>query len=213
MTPAGRLRQVAARGSRSPRLNKWLQSAGILRRLAAAVRLIAEGRSPRSVVGFIDIPGHFSVVDSWDRTARRSGRLPEGVGENETEGIYVAPESYARYDDITRLFTTADAEAWGSGYGRVRADFQRVFSEVARPGEQFDDVLTVAIKRLVSVSIPEGQPELIEHGALFLYKDPKLEALSDAEKHLLRMGPENARAMQAFLRRFAKSAGLNVGGR
>lgn len=210
--PRAVLRQVAARGSDSPLLDAWLRSAGIIRRLAAAVRLVAEGRSPRSVVGFIDVPGRFSVVDSWDRAARRAGRLPPGLSEDETESIFVAPEAYARYDAIAEVFAGADARAWGRGYTRVRPHFQKVFAEVARPGERFDDVLRAAIERLLRVEIPAGQAELVERGAVFLYRDAELEALGEAEKHLLRMGPQNGRAIQAFLRRFARAAGLKVRG-
>lgn len=208
-SPQERLREVARSGSGSRRLQKWLDSASI-RRLAAAVRLIAQGRSPRPVVGFIEVPGRFSVVDSWDQAARRAGRLPPGLPENETEAIFVSPESYARYDAVTRVFTSADAAAWGRGYRQVRPYFQRVFREVAEPSERFDDVLVEALDRLLQVEVPPGQAELIERGAVFLFKDPQLEALSDAEKHLLRMGSKNAAAMQSFLRRFARSAGLRV---
>ena len=212
VTPRAALRAVAARGSDSPLLQEWLASAGIIRRLAAAVRLVAEGRSPRSVVGFIDVPGRFSVVDSWDQEARRAGRLPPGLGEDQTDSIFAAPEAYARYDTIAEVFANADARALGRGYARVRPHFRRVFAEVARPGERFDDVLSTAIERLLVVQVPPGQVELVERGAVFLYKDPELEALGEAEKHLLRMGPKNAQAIQLFLRRFARSAGLDVRG-
>ena len=40
------------------------------------------------------------------------------------------------------------------------------------------------------------------------YADPKLEAMPAAQKQLLRMGPENARAVQAKLREIALALGI-----
>jgi hypothetical protein len=42
----------------------------------------------------------------------------------------------------------------------------------------------------------------------FQFADPELEALSPAQKHLLRMGPHNMRLVQTKLRAFARAAGL-----
>ena len=39
-------------------------------------------------------------------------------------------------------------------------------------------------------------------------KEPELEALSPAEKHLFRMGAKNAQVVQSSLKRFASAAGL-----
>lgn len=207
--PAALLRRSAARGSSSKLLGEWLNAPGIFRRLAAAVRLVADGRSPRSVVGFIKVPGRFSVVESWDPKARKAGRLPAGVDPADKDRIFMARESYTRYDEIGRLFSEANPEAWGRGYRRLRPHFDRVFAEVAKPGERFDEVLGRAIDRVLSVEVPERQPELVEKGATFLFADPELEALSDVEKHLIRMGPKNAAAVQAAVRRFARSAGFS----
>lgn len=205
--PAVLLRRAAARGSDSKRLAKWLEAPGIFRRLAAGVRLVAEGRSPRGVAGFVEVPGRFSVVESWDPKARSSGRLPPGVSADDMDRIFIARESYARYDEIAKVFASANAQAWGRGYRRLRPYFERVFSEVAKPGERFDDVLGRAIERVLTAEVPE-QPELVENGAIFKFKDPELEALSDVEKHLIRMGPKNAAAIQASVRQFARSAGF-----
>ncbi len=44
----------------------------------------------------------------------------------------------------------------------------------------------------------------------YRYVDPKLEALSPAQKQLLRMGPENAQKIQAKLRELAGVLGLKL---
>jgi hypothetical protein len=202
------LRALGAKGSRSPELEKWLAADGILRRLAAAVRLVAEGRSPRAMVGFIQVPGGFSVVESWDPRARKAGQIPSSVPAGDKDRIFASPASYARYDGIAEILASADVEAWGRGYAELRPHLDEVFAEVARPGETFDNTLAAALHRLAEVDVPTGQAELISDGGVFLFKDPALEALSDAEKHLLRMGSKNARAIQSVIARFSKAAGL-----
>jgi hypothetical protein len=45
-------------------------------------------------------------------------------------------------------------------------------------------------------------------GAIYLYADASLEALSPVEKQLLRLGPEQMTSVQTWLRRFEAAAGL-----
>ncbi|GMU06211.1 DUF3014 domain-containing protein [Corallococcus caeni] len=56
--------------------------------------------------------------------------------------------------------------------------------------------------------LPKAPVELTPKGALYVYADPSLEALGAAEKHLLRMGPENMRKLQAKLTELAAALGL-----
>jgi hypothetical protein len=46
-------------------------------------------------------------------------------------------------------------------------------------------------------------------GAVYAFSDPKLEALGPVEKHLLRMGPRNARLVQAKAREIEGALGLS----
>ncbi len=193
------LRRLATRGSSSPELASWLSAEGVLRRIAAAALLISQGRSPRNMLGFIQIADPFKVIDT----------LVESKGKGE-DRILIAPESYARYDVLARVVKGADVAEWGRGYRRLRPHLNAAFAEVAEPGQRFDDVLAAAITRLLAARVPEGPIELVEKGALFLFADPALESLSDAEKHMIRLGPANAAVIQEGLRVFARNAGLRV---
>ena len=203
--PDALLRKVAERGSASPLLHGWLDAQGLLRRFAAAVHQISQGRSPRQVLGFISIPGRFEVIESWDPAAQ--ARLPDGATPGE-DRIYVDPASYHRYDGVAGVFRDADVEAWAAGYRRLSPYLERVYAEVAAPGERFDHALARALDRIRGVTLPTGAVELVEKGALFQYADPKLEGLDEVSKHLLRMGPDNAGAIQTAAARFMKAARL-----
>lgn len=199
LSPDELLRRVAAQGSPSPELAAWLSAEGVLRRIAAAVLLASQGRSPRALLSFIPISQPFKVVD----TLVASG----GRGEDR---ILMSPESPARYDFLARVLQASDAAAWGRGYRRLRPHFNAVFAEVAEPGQRFDEVLSQAVRRVLAAEVPEGPIELVEKGAVFHYADPRLEALSELEKHLIRMGPTNTKAVQESARIFARAAGLAV---
>lgn len=207
--PDALLRKVAERGSASPLLHDWLDAQGLLQRFAAAVHQISQGRSPRQVLGFISIPGRFEVIESWDPAAQ--ARLPDGATPGE-DRIYVDPASYQRYDGVAAVMRDADVEAWAAGYRRLSPHLERVYAEVAAPGERFEHALARALDRICGVQVPTGALEVVEKGALFQYADPKLEGLDEVSKHLLRMGPENAGAIQAAAGRFMKAARLGSAG-
>ena len=96
----------------------------------------------------------------------------------------------------------AKFKAWVAGLPDKRPSF---LSE-----EQFDEVLTAAIRRVVGVQFPEGEVELVPRGAVYAFKDPALEGLSVAEKQVLRMGAKSGGVLQRQLREFAARAKLNV---
>lgn len=192
------LRSLAGRASKSADLARWLSADGILQRIAAAVRLIAIGQSPRPVLSFIELKGDFVA--------------PDVTPTSPTSRALIAPESYARYDEIAQIFASVDAAYCGRAYAQLRPYFDAVFSQVAKPGERFDDVLVEAIGRLVTVPLPGEPVEVVAKGGIYLFKDPALESRSPAEKHLLRMGAKNAAVIQNALRRFAESARLRLPG-
>jgi hypothetical protein len=182
------LRDLAANGSSSKLLEAWLASPGILQRITAAVVRVAEGKSPVPVLSFIEIKGPFTVKENGGR-------------------LYISPESHARYDEFTSVFTSIDADYAGRAYGQLRPYFDSAFSQVANEGERFDDVLKSAIKRLSEVKIPDGPIQVVEKGATaYAFEDPAQEALSPVEKHVLRLGTKNGRAFQESLRAFASKA-------
>lgn len=76
------------------------------------------------------------------------------------------------------------------------------------PGRSLEQSLAQAIGRLTRVEVPRGPVELTPKGALYAYADPRLEALGAAEKHLLRMGPDNMRKVQAKLSELSAALGL-----
>jgi hypothetical protein len=168
--------------SSSSELAKWLAEPDILRRLVASVSLIAEGSSPRSLLGFLTPADRFQVV-------------------REGQTLRASPKNRGRYETVTKVLTSIDPGAAAQTYARLKPYVDSAFAQIGRPGQSFDGVLRQAIGHITSVPVPEKEPELEEKGLVYAYKDPKLEGLSAAQKHLLRIGVNNARSVQGWLKK------------
>ena len=176
------LKDAAAGLSSSSELAKWLADPDILRRLVASVNVIAEGGSPRSLLGFLTPADRFQVVRDA-RTLRPS------------------PKNRGRYETVTKVLTSLDPVLAAQTYARVKPYVDSAFAQIGRPGQSFDSVFRQAVGNITSVPVPDKEPELEEKGLVYAYKDPKLEGLSAAQKNLLRMGVDNARSVQGWLKK------------
>ncbi|MGI5864141.1 MAG: DUF3014 domain-containing protein [Myxococcales bacterium] len=173
-------------------LASWLKTEDLARRFVAAVNAVAEGDSPRSSVAFLAPEGSFATVERGGRT-------------------FVDPKSYARYDLVARVFASIDVGALKAAYGRLSPLFEAAYREIGRPGTTWEQTLGRAIGRLLETPVPSGEVELIRPKLVFEFADPQLEKLTPAQKHLLRMGPENMRRVQSKLRAIATSLGVEPG--
>lgn len=190
-----RLRQVATGWSSDPVYTRWLGMLS-LRHLVAAAQLMAEGENVKPALPFLSVGGAFVV---------REQKVKPGV-----DRLFIAAGTYERYGTLARVIGSVSARDAGDAYAAMRPYCQAAFGEIGRPGKQFDEVLTAAIRRVVGVQFPEGEVELVPRGAVYAFKDPALEGLSVAEKQVLRMGPKNGGVLQRQLREFAARAKLNV---
>ena len=77
----------------------------------------------------------------------------------------------------------------------------KAFTELGYPNITFNQRLQQAIKVLLATPIIEEPIELYSISVNYKFVDPKLEALPDAQKLLIRMGPDNTRKLKKVLRR------------
>jgi hypothetical protein len=178
-----RVRELVGPLSAIPELAKWLASTeDLVRRFTTAAGNVSEGESPRAALSFMAPQGTFQVVEREGRT-------------------FIAPESFARYDTVSRVFTSLDTQASVRAYQTLKPLIDQAYKEISRPGQRFDQTLANAIQRLLDTPVPEAELEVVDtEGVNYAYAAAELEQLSAAQKHLLRLGPANARAIQAKLR-------------
>jgi hypothetical protein len=190
-----RTRELLGAMSSDAEFQKWIANEGLIRRFTAASYNISEGESPRAVLAFLAPQQPFQTVE-------RDGQT------------FIAPESFARYDTVARVLGSLDTQATTQAYRVLKPLIDQAFKEIGPPGQRFDQVLSRAIQRMLDTPVPEGELEVVDTpGVNYAYAAPELEQLSAAQKHLLRMGPANARAIQAKLRELHKALGLPAAGR
>lgn len=176
------VRTVVRELSSHPRLLTWIASdQGLVRTFVAAVEQIAEGKSPREQLAAFTPPQGF-----------------EAAVDDTAGGMVAAPRTSARYDVVVDILTAVDSDSAGLAYQRLRPLFAEAYREIGRQGSDFDETLARAIDELMAVPAVD-RPVLEATVEGYRYRDPGLEALSPAQKHLLRTGAANVRRVQAKL--------------
>ncbi|MEM7480191.1 MAG: DUF3014 domain-containing protein [Acidobacteriota bacterium] len=160
--------------SASPLVADIQRRGNLVRRLVAAVENIAGGVNPAPHFGGLSPREPFRVVEGAD-------------------GTRIDPRSYARFDRYAAAFGAMDAAEIVALLRRVEPLLDRAFQDLGYPGESFEDPVERAIARLRSTPVPEEPPRVRLDVTTYEFVDPNLEALSPAQKVLIRMGPENAR--------------------
>lgn len=175
------VRELVAEISSNPRLAAWLVNDDLIRRFVASVDNIASGVSPRSQVEFL--------------------RPTTGFKVDEKNGVLVIdPASYRRYDAVAQVFASLDTEGTVALYRELEPLIDDAYAEIAPAGADFNDRLDAAFDQLLAVPVLK-EPARVERLILtYAWADDKLEALSDAQRQLLRMGPDNVSLIQGKLR-------------
>lgn len=101
------------------------------------------------------------------------------------------PESYNRYNLYAEIVNSINIESAISQYHALQPLLDQAYQEIAYPDGAFHHVIIDAIDIVLSAPIVREPIELIAPSAMYKYADPELEALPDAQKLLLRMGPDN----------------------
>ena len=90
-----------------------------------------------------------------------------------------------------------------TAYRTLAPLFEAAYVELGHPEGGFPAALDQAIRALLAVPVLREDVELVPHAIGFRYADPKLEALTPAQKQFLRIGPRNVRLVQGKLKELA----------
>jgi hypothetical protein len=175
------VRSLASSLSSHPELARWLARTSLIRTLTTVVTNIANGETPRRELDFLAPKQRF----------KSGGR---GTGR-----IVADPAGYAGYDVFGDAIASIDANGAASVYSATEPLFDAAYRELGFT-ESFRPALDLAIRELLAVPVPPADAELVPGKGGFRWADPKLEALTAAQKQFLRTGPRNVRLVQAKLR-------------
>lgn len=182
----GTLREVLADCSPRRDFKGWLRNKDLVRRFVAAVDNVAGGESPAPHLAFLVPTGKFRAIAKGDN-------------------IYIDPASYGRYDSVVDVFVSLDTQKLVNIFRGVKPLADEAYKELGYPGKNFTDTLFQAFSVLINTPVPEGDILLVEKVTSYAFSDPGLENLSAPQKHLLRMGPGNAKKIQEKLSEIAEA--------
>ena len=183
------VRMLARMLSENPTFVAWLASDDLIRTFTLTVVKVADGQSPATNLRMMRPRASFSV--------RRQG-----------EDTYLDVRSYERYTPLADAVASIDPAGAARLYATLKPRIEDAYRELGY-NTPFDRTLERAIVTLLETTVPD-KPLLLQHGRAteYLYVDPALERLTKAQKHLLRLGPRNAREVQASLRNIASALGI-----
>ena len=182
-------REALATLSRHPGLASFLLTDELVRKIVAAVDNIAEGANPARHFPYLAPEEKFAVVQ----------RSPQ---------VFLDPRSYHRYNVFVSAFASMDAEGLASVYRNARPLMDEAYAELGYQDQPFEDALARAISILLETPMVEDRIALLADSVNYTFVESRLEALSPAQKQLLRTGPENTKKVQSKLRELSDALGL-----
>ena len=181
------VRTLASALSSHPLFASWLATDGIIRRFTVVVDNIAYGQPVRKQLTEVAPPGTFRAT---------AGTQPR-----------TDPRNYDRYVQLAGAMESLEPARAAQMYAMLRPRIEEAYVELGR-NVSFDSTLERAIISLLQAPPVRGTETLARKEAMFVYTNPQLEQLTPAQKHLLRMGPDQAAAVQARLRELALALGI-----
>lgn len=176
------LRALLGGLSTSPELARWLAGDDLIRLMADGIDRVSRGHSA-----------------ARDATALR----PRGIFtvEGTRQQMTIEPATFRRYDGIAAMVSSLDAHSVADAYRTIQPRLDEAYRGLGRSEGSVDDAVGVALQVLIDTPVVRGPIKLVAGpGATYAYADPKLESLPQAQKQLLRMGPDNVERIQQRLR-------------
>jgi len=175
------VRDLVGRLSSHPQVAAWLTTEGLIRNFVVVVTNMAEGRTPARHLRPLRPLTPFAVTGSGST-------------------LQIDSTSYDRYTRLTEAVQSIDPAGAARLYALIKPRIEEASADLGNT-EPFDRILERAITPIVDAPMPEGPARVKEAGGTgYRYVDDSIENLTNAQKLLLRMGPENARIVQSKLR-------------
>ncbi|HUN24728.1 MAG TPA: DUF3014 domain-containing protein [Steroidobacteraceae bacterium] len=122
--------------------------------------------------------------------------LVSGAADHLTE----SPDNFQRYTPVVDMVKSLDANKLAAIYFHFYPLFQQAYEDLGYPTEYFNDRVIEVIDHLLQTPDVHGPIALVQPNVMYLYADPKLEALSAGQKTLIRMGGDNEAVIKAKLK-------------
>ncbi|WP_084605251.1 DUF3014 domain-containing protein [Psychromonas aquimarina] len=157
---------------------------------------LAEQDIIRNFVVFIDNFSSGDLLSRFSPLTKPSENFSVVKRDNE---IYLNEQSYRRYDIYVDIINSMDVDYAMAQYRRLKPLFNEAYQEIGYPENSFDSTLYNAIDNVLNAPVIREPIKLIAPSAMYKFADPELEALSSADKLMIRMGPSNILKLRSKL--------------
>lgn len=179
---------------------------------AASGQTLAQYLVPESVIRHIvvtvdNLPRQKITVDKRPVTPASGAFVADGDELHAT----LDRRNFRRYEPMVDVIRKADMQRFAAAYLRFYPLFQKAYEDLGYPTGYFNDRLVKVIDMLLATPQITGPIELVRPNVMYVFADPKLEALPAGQKLLIRMGADNATVVKAKLmelRAIITAAGL-----
>ena len=162
-------------------LSTLIVNESIIANMVATVVNTADGKLPENVSMLTAPKNKFSVFTQ---------------GDNQ----FITPESFTRYNVYAQTFAAIETDSLLRLLNDYNDEITTQFAQITLPNSDFNLTLINAINELLdtpTVSLPIA---VESDSVMYRFVNPQLEALSPAQKQLVRMGPDNMRLVKRKLR-------------
>jgi hypothetical protein len=184
------VRQLVRELSSHPQVAAWLATDNLIRNFTVVVTNIAAGEPATTRLTALRPRTRFQVTERG-------------------EDLFVDPRSYARYLPLATATTSINPDGAARLYTMLKPRIEEAYAELGLPNRTFDQTLERAIILLLRTPLPQGPIAVEPNGpVIYRFADPALEKLTPSQKLLIRLGPDNQRAVQTSLRSIALALGI-----
>lgn len=162
-------------------LDNWLKDERIVERLVVTINSLD---GPAIPLRFWPVH-HIEGLPSIDKRGER---------------LYWSAANFERYRPLVRILRETEAHMVAQVYFRNYPLFQQAYDSLGLGDTYFNDRLVEIIDHLLDAPEIGAGFEVKQPKVLYEFADPQLEAQSWGRKVLMRMGPDNAAVVKAWMR-------------
>ena len=153
----------------------------LIRKVVAAVDLVARNKNPARLFFFMKLGGGFHY--------------------EELDGVfYLSPKNYQRYTGLVHAISQVDHEQVVKSYNRLIPLFELAYAELGNPDHRWSEELDRVLQDLVSLEVPDHKLQVLGRKGVYIFAESNIESLPPIHKFFIRMGPKNALTIQKKLR-------------
>jgi hypothetical protein len=113
-----------------------------------------------------------------------------------TNKIFIDPDSFHRYDIYANFIAGLNEQELVSTYKELKPLLKEAFDELGYSNISLDERMLQAMKVVLAAPVIEDPIELTSVTVNYHFADLNLEALPNAQKFMIRMGPENTKKIK-----------------